>query len=120
MSDTVARLQISSNKSVQIVEFADSRILDELNINEIGQTLDDLLKSHERPKLLLDFNNVDHLSSAALAMFITVNNLVKQLNGQLRMCNIRPQIFEVFVITRLNRLFKILPTREEAFASFDQ
>lgn len=119
MSDTVARLQISSNKNIQIVEFTENRILDEMNINEIGQTLEELLKSHERPKLMLDFANVDHLSSAALAMFITVNNLVKQLNGQLRMCNIRPQILEVFVITRLNRLFKILGTRDEAFASFE-
>jgi anti-sigma B factor antagonist len=119
MSDTVARLQISSHKNIQIAEFTESRILDELNINEIGQTLEELLKSHERPRLLLDFSNVDHLSSAALAMFITVNNLVKQLNGQLRMCHIRPQILEVFVITRLNRLFKILSTREEAIAAFE-
>jgi anti-sigma B factor antagonist len=66
----------------------------------------------------VDFASVDHLSSAALGMLINVNNRVKQRNGQLRLTNIKPQIFEVFVITKLNKLFRIYPTRTEAMASF--
>ena len=37
-----------------------------------------------------------------------------------RLANIKPQIFEVFVITKLNKLFRILPDRQEAVASFSQ
>ncbi len=40
-------------------------------------------------------------------------------NGQLRLTNIKPQIYEVFEITKLNKLFKILPTRAEALASYN-
>ena len=47
-----------------------------------------------------------------------VNNRIRQKNGQLRLANIKPQIFEVFVITKLNKLFRILPSRQEALASF--
>ena len=39
---------------------------------------------------------------------------------QLRLASIKPQIYEVFVITKLNKLFKILPSRDEALASFNQ
>ena len=39
--------------------------------------------------------------------------------GQLRLANIDPQIYEVFVITRLNKLFQIHDTTEEAVESFD-
>ena len=49
---------------------------------------------------------------------INVNNKVKHQNGQLRLANIKPQILEVFEITKLNKLFKILPTRAEALASY--
>ena len=99
-------------------EFTTSRILDESNIKEIGDVLSGLIDSREYPKLLLDFANVDHLSSAALGMLINVNNRVRQKNGQLRLAQIRPQILEVFAITKLNKLFKILPTRAEAQTSF--
>ena len=51
-------------------------------------------------------------------MLINVNNRVKQRNGQLRLASIKPQIFEVFVITKLNKLFRILPDRAEALKSF--
>ena len=52
-------------------------------------------------------------------MLINVNTRIKQQSGQLRLSNIRPQIMEVFEITKLNKLFKILPTRAEALASYN-
>ena len=118
MSESPSRLKVSNFKDVAVVEFRESKILDEMNISEIGQALTALVEARDRPKLVLDFSNVDHLSSAALGMLINVNNRVKQRNGQLRLTNIKPQIFEVFVITKLNKLFRILPTRTEALASF--
>jgi anti-sigma B factor antagonist len=118
MPDSPARLTVTQQKDVAIVEFTDSKILDEMNINEIGQALTALVETKDRSKLLLDFANVDHLSSAALGMLITVNNKIKQQNGQLRLANIKPQIMEVFVITKLNRLFRIAATRLEAIATF--
>ena len=118
MPESPARLNVSHDKDVSVVEFIDNKILDELNIAEIGQALAALLDAKDRPKLLLDFTNVDHLSSAALGMLINVNNRIKQQNGQLRLASIKPQIMEVFVITRLNRLFKIAANRAEAMASF--
>ena len=69
-------------------------------------------------RLAISFSNVDHLSSAALGALININNRVRQKNGELRLTNIKPQILEVFIITKLNKLFRIFPTRAEALASF--
>lgn len=111
-------LSVVTNKDVRIVEFTNNKILDEANIAAIQETLNALVDEEDSPKLLLDFNSVDHLSSAALGMLINANNRIRQKNGQLRLANIRPQIYEVFVITKLNRLFKIFPSRDEAIKSF--
>src|SRR4051812_20992683 len=118
MAETIPPLSVTEEKGIRIIEFTNSKILDEANIAEIGGTLNVIIDESERPKMLLDFATVDHLSSAALGMLINVNNRVKQRNGQLRLANIKPQIFEVFVITKLNKLFRILPTRAEAMTSF--
>jgi anti-sigma B factor antagonist len=119
MSETSQRLNVSQEKDVAIVAFTENKILDEMNITEIGQALGALVDAKDRPKLLLDFANVDHLSSAALGMLINVNNRIKQRNGQLRLANIKPQIMEVFSITKLNRLFRIAPGRTQAMDSFE-
>ena len=118
MAESTPSLSVSQQKDVRVIEFTNNRILDEANITDIGNTLGALIDENENPRLLLDFATVDHLSSAALGMLINVNNRVRQKNGQLRLANIKPQIYEVFVITKLNKLFRILPTRTEALANF--
>jgi anti-sigma B factor antagonist len=120
MAESIPPVSVTSQKDIRVVEFTNNKILDEGNITNIGATLVSLIDEAGQPKLLLDFANVDHLSSAALGMLINVNNKIKQKNGQLRLANIKPQIFEVFVITKLNKLFRILPTRSDALTSFAQ
>lgn len=101
-----------------IVEFMDRNILDEANIQAIGDEIAALVDAEKTPKLVISFSNVDHLSSAALGTLITINNRVKNKAGQLRLSDIDPQIYEVFVITRLNKLFTIHETAAEAIKSF--
>ena len=109
---------VSDAKDIRIVEFTNNKILDEANIKEIGDAIRALVDERDAPKLLLDFGTVDHLSSAALGMLIDVNSKMRAKNGSLRLANIRPAIRDVFVITKLDKLFKIFGTREEALASF--
>ena len=118
MADTVPPLSVTEEKGIRVIEFTNNKILDEGNITAIQESLNALIDENENPRLLLDFATVDHLSSAALGMLINVNNKVKQKNGQLRLANIKPQILEVFRITKLDKLFRIHPTRPEALKSF--
>lgn len=118
MDKPSSHLRIKRSDHVVVVEFVDRKILEEMMIQEIGDEVNRLVESEPRIRLLLDFNSVDHLSSAALGMLITLNNKVKEQNGMLRLANINKQIFEVFKITRLNKLFQIYPTSAEALTDF--
>jgi anti-sigma B factor antagonist len=113
-----SQLTVSDVKDVRVVEFTTNKILDEANIKEIGDAVLGLIDQRESPKVLLDFANVDHLSSAALGMLININSRIRAKNGMLRLASIKPSIREVFVITKLDKLFKILPGRNEALDSF--
>ncbi len=119
MPSAESRLRIRNDASgVTQVEFIDRNILDEANIQQIGEELTSMIEASPSPRLLISFSNVDHLSSAALGTLITINNKIKAKNGKLRLANIDPQIYEVFVITKLNKLFQIHDTTEEAIKSF--
>ena len=111
------RLDIEEVSGVTVARFVDKKILDETNIQMIGNQLFGLVDDDGRRKIVLDFSNVEYLSSAALGKLITMNKKVADAGGQLRLCSIRPDIYEVFAITRLNKVFDIRDTQEAALAS---
>jgi anti-sigma B factor antagonist len=67
---------------------------------------------------VLNFSSVGFMSSAALGKLITLDKKVKAKGGVLKLCNIKPEIYEVFAITRLDRLFDIKKDESEALAAF--
>ncbi len=118
MAEQAPRLKIRDSDGVAIVEFADRKILDELCILEIQEELATLVESKVGGNLLVSFRNVEHLSSAALGMLITLKKKVEEKEGRLKLSDINPQIYEVFKITRLNKVFDIHPSLDKAKASF--
>ena len=89
-------------------------ILDGESIQILGEQLFDLVDNQGNRKLLLDFEKVVFVSSAALGKFITLNKKVNAAGGRLILCNIDPQIYEVFEITKLNKLFNIQKEEQAA------
>jgi anti-sigma B factor antagonist len=118
MTSAASRLRVLEQDGVTCIEFVDRNILDEANIQQIGDEINAIVDGQDTPKVLISFENVDHLSSAALGTLITINNKVRGKDGELRLANIDRQIYEVFLITKLNKLFQIHDTRDEALASF--
>jgi anti-sigma B factor antagonist len=112
------RVEISEVGEVTVVRFVDRKILDAANIQELGEELFGLVEQENRRSLLLNFSNVEFLSSAALNKLIVLDKKVKASGGVLKFSDLRPEIYDVFVITRLNQLFDIKPTESEALAAF--
>ncbi len=112
------RLNVSEVGDVTVVHFVDRKILDEANIQELGQELFELVEQQGKQNLLLNFSTVEFLSSAALGKLITLDKKVKSHSGRLKFSNIRPEIYEVFKITKLNKLFDIQEDEAGAIAAF--
>jgi len=112
------RLEVEDIGDVTVVNFTDRKILDEQNIQVIGEQLFSLVDEAGRRKVLLNFGNVEYLSSAALGKLITLNKKLQAAGGRLVLCNIDPQIYEVFEITKLNKLFNIHKEEQAALQAF--
>src|SRR5438034_7389742 len=112
------RLEVEDIGDVTVINFVDRKILDEQNIQVIGEQLFSLVDQDGRRKLLLNFGNVEYLSSAALGKLITLNKKLQAVGGRLILCNIDPQIYEVFEITKLDKFFNIQKEEQAALQSF--
>ena len=114
------RIETSEIGDITVVTFIERKILEAAHILELGEELLQLVEKDGNKDLLLDFSNVEFLSSAALNKLIILDKKVKAKSGQLKLCNMMPEIREVFVITRLNQLFDIVDTREKAMEGFQR
>ena len=112
------KLEVEDIGDVTVVNFVDKKILDEQNIQVIGEQLFRLVDDLGRIKLLLNFGNVEYLSSAALGKLITLNKKVNTAGGKLIMCNIAPNIYEVFEITKLNKILNIQKDEQGGLQAF--
>jgi anti-sigma B factor antagonist len=114
MNDQTPRIRLVNEGEVSVVELLDKKILDEESISVISEQLFELAAKADKPRIVLDFINVGHMSSSALGMLITLHKRVREKGGHLRLCCIRPSIYEVFEITRLNQVFQVCAGRKEA------
>ena len=112
------RLEVEHIGDVTVVNFVDRKILDEQNIQIIGEQLFSLVDEEGLRKLLLNFGNVEYLSSAALGKLITLNKKLQAVGGRLILCNIDPRIHEVFEITKLDKFFNIQKEEQAALQAF--
>ena len=61
---------------------------------------------------------MEFLSSAALNKLIILDKKLREGGGKLKLSNLRPEIHEVFMITRLNQLFDIKEDEKDALEAF--
>ena len=112
------RLIVVELDEVTVVRFVDRKIIDASEIEQLGAELLALVDIQQRKRLLLNFEGVEFLSSAALNKLITLHTRVKRAGGTVRICNLHPQIREVFAITRLDRMFEIAKSEAAGLSMF--
>ena len=89
------RLEVEEIGDIAVVNFIDKKILDEQNIQMIGDDLFRLVDELGRRKVLLNFQNVEFMSSAALGKLITLHRKLQQAGGKLVLCKIAKDILDV-------------------------
>jgi stage II sporulation protein AA (anti-sigma F factor antagonist) len=61
----------------------------------------------QQPQLILDFSNVEFLTSLGLSMLLTLRKRLAEGGRRLAILNLQPHVYEVFSVTRLNTLFDV-------------
>jgi anti-anti-sigma factor len=120
MDQQFRRIQTAKKDEIHIILFKDKKILDDAVLDEIKSEINRVLGNAAGPDVLLDFSNVEFMSSAMLGLLGQLHRKISGGKGRLKMCGIRPEIFQVFKLTNLDKLFKIYkdaPAGLTAFAS---
>jgi len=113
------KIEVEYEKNATITKLRDTRILDQADIQALEESIIPLIEASDSINLIIDFSNVQFLTSAVLGLLIRVSKKVYESEGQLRLCAIDNKILEIFRITRLDRVFDIHEDRYEALRSLE-
>jgi anti-sigma B factor antagonist len=111
-------LRLETIDGVTVVSFVESKIVSEESIQEVGDQLYSLVDIEGHRQLLLNFGNVQYLSSAALGKLINLKKRVGAAGGKVKLCCIHPELKVVFKITRLDNVFEIYDDEQAALDSY--
>jgi anti-sigma B factor antagonist len=105
--------------NVEILEDSGKKVvvlsgeIDMYSSPDLRETLLGLVK--EKPNvLLLDFKGVEYIDSSGIATFVEGLKCMKGYGGSLRFFNIPQGIMEIFRFSKLDRVFEIFASADDA------
>jgi anti-anti-sigma factor len=97
--------KVEQQQGVRIITFTAGK---DRNMEDVvGRELAGLTENLDGCHLLLDFTNVDRITSVELGTLVNLHNTIKHSGGRLTLFNLSSDVFEVFAVTRLQTLISI-------------
>ncbi len=87
------------------------------NRQELKSTIQEALDHGER-KFLIDFSRTGYIDSSGLGALVSISKKVREQGGELRLCGLNEDLRSLFELTKLDTLFAIADTAEQALAGY--
>lgn len=69
--------------------------------------------------IIVDFSDLDYISSAGLGVFMSQIETIRDNNGDLKLCKMKSKVFSVFELLGFPMLFEICDSIEECVKKFE-
>ena len=87
------------------------------NRQELKQQVIDALESGAR-KFVIDFSRTGYIDSSGLGVLVSLSKKIREHGGDLRLAGLNEDLQTLFELTKLDTLFAITRTAQEALAAF--
>ena len=101
------RIFVQHGIDVTFVTLNDEEILEEQHIKELEEEIMFVVEEAKRENMMLDFCNVKFMTSAFLGLLVKIYKRIRERGGFLKLRHIDPNIYKVFEITQLTKVFDI-------------
>ena len=87
------------------------------NRSELKELVREAIDAGER-RLVIDFSRTGYIDSSGLGALVSISKKVREAGGDLRLAGLNEDLRSLFELTKLDTLFSIADTREQALAAF--
>jgi len=87
------------------------------NRHELKDLIHAALERGDR-RLLIDFSRTGYIDSSGLGALVSISKRVREAGGELKLSGLNDDLRSLFELTKLDTLFAITDTPEQALTSF--
>jgi anti-sigma B factor antagonist len=109
--------EILEFRGIGIIRIVDSHA-SQLEAQDFKDAMINLIENQQHKNLLVDFSEVEFVDSSFLGAMVFVYRNVLAKEGKIKICGLNKELFMRFQITKLNNVFEIYNTQEDAVDSF--
>ena len=102
---------------VVVVKFDTASGLNDFRNNALRDALYDLVLTRPEPRLAVDLQKVDYLSSSGVAILVGLKRRVESRSGKIVFYHVQPVVRDLLAVMRLDRFFTIADDEPRALAS---
>jgi anti-sigma B factor antagonist len=107
-------VEITSKENAAIVAFNTASISNVAEVATASKQIKEFIEEKRPKKIVVDFEGVKFFSSAVLGLLLNIRAKLKTYDGEVVISAINPQLYRVFKITHLDKIFKFFPDKENA------
>ncbi len=107
-------LEIAGDDEVAVVSFLVPSLTNEDEIEACFNKLIVFIGRKKPSKLLIDFGQVKFFSSRVLGELLKVKSKLESFGARVVISAINPQLYRVFKVTSLDKIFSFYPDKESA------
>ena len=112
-------VQVGLENDVFVAEFWDCLRLDPVPVQDLRHRFEEHLRNGGGPNLVVDMLGVGFAGSAALGGFVAIQRLARRGGGRMVFCNMDRNVYEVFRVGKLDKLYSFSPDRATALADLN-
>lgn len=117
MSDT-NKFNVSHNEIEGINILSLSGFLDAHTAPILEDKISNIIKAGYN-KILINFSDLDYISSAGLGVFMAFIEELRQSGGDIKMAAMKPKVYNIFDLLGFPLLFDIEKTEQDALSKFN-
>jgi len=87
------------------------------NRHELKEKVQAAMDAGDR-KILIDFSDTGYIDSSGLGALVSLSKKLREADGELRLAGLNDDLRTLFELTKLDTLFRIDASPEEALAEF--
>ena len=69
-------------------------------------------------RMILNLQGIRYIDSSGFGVFLSILKTAANSQGQFKLCNISPEVMELFKLLQLHNVFKLYPSLDECLGSF--
>jgi anti-anti-sigma factor len=117
--DEQVNVDITGGGEATVIAFKSASLSEPEAVAAVSRQINAFVEQSRPGRIIFDFGMVKFFSSQVLGLLLDIRAKLKEYEGEVLISGINPQLYRVFKITNLDKLFRFFTDKEAAVKALD-